>query len=120
MTLSHNPLSQTIDTQKINKLMKGSSFGRVDSNLNSGRYMPFYLENHAFVDSNYTFRPNSNLFIKGATTELKGEFRNSEDSLLEQKLKEGIRSDKGNGNVNLMSSNSSSSKEKKFQCSGQF
>ena len=27
--------------------------------LNSTRFQPFYNENHTFVDSNYTFRPNS-------------------------------------------------------------
>jgi hypothetical protein len=26
--------------------------------------LPFYAENHAFVDSNYTFRPNSNLLYE--------------------------------------------------------
>lgn len=28
---------------------------------NANKHMPFYAENTAFVDSNYTFRPNSNM-----------------------------------------------------------
>ena len=31
---------------------------------NSGKFYPFYAESTAFVDSNYTFRPNSNLLYE--------------------------------------------------------
>ncbi len=36
------------------------SFGMVDTHRSNRENPPFYAENHAFVDSNYTFRPNSN------------------------------------------------------------
>ncbi|TNV86068.1 hypothetical protein FGO68_gene7593 [Halteria grandinella] len=66
---------QSSSIRGVGPLMEAGSISQVFQNnpQTSSKFFPFYEERHAFVDSNYTFRPNqSNLVPESANMQTRG------------------------------------------------